>query len=39
VAALGALLVLLFLPARARQRAEGPGELQPAQPEPVQTRG
>ena len=39
VAALGALLVLLFLPARARQRADGPGEIQPAQPEPIQTRG
>jgi hypothetical protein len=36
---LGAVLVLLFLPARPRLRDEAPGEFQPAQPEPAETRG
>jgi EmrB/QacA subfamily drug resistance transporter len=39
VAAVGAILVLLFLPGRARRPDEAPGEVQPAQPEPVETRG
>jgi EmrB/QacA subfamily drug resistance transporter len=39
VAALGAVLVLLFLPAHARRRGEAPGEIEPAQAEPVETRG
>jgi EmrB/QacA subfamily drug resistance transporter len=38
VATLGAVLALLFLPARARRRVEAPGEFQPAQPEPAETR-
>jgi EmrB/QacA subfamily drug resistance transporter len=38
VAAVGALLVLLFLPARARRRDEAPGEVEPAQPEPAEVR-
>jgi hypothetical protein len=39
VAAAGAVLVLLFLPARARRPDEAPGELQPARPEPAETLG
>jgi EmrB/QacA subfamily drug resistance transporter len=39
VAALGAVLVLLFLPARARARTEAPGEVEEAQPEATEVRG
>jgi EmrB/QacA subfamily drug resistance transporter len=37
-AALGALMVLLFLPARARARAEAQRDIEPAQPEPAEAR-